>query len=44
MDVGENSSVLDRVNLTFIYDDIGLKGSKLADERDVVSRCTSSDK
>ena len=35
VDVGANMSVLDRINLSFVYDDIGCK--KKEDVQDIVS-------
>ena len=37
VDVGENMSVLDRINLTFVYDEIGLKGKSSEEEENAVS-------
>ena len=37
MDVGENMSVLDRINLTFVYDEIGQKGQSAEEEENAVS-------
>ena len=37
VDVGENMSVLDRINLTFVYDEIGHKGQSAEEEENAVS-------
>lgn len=36
MDVGENASVLDRINLTFVYDKIGVNMDSISDAQDEV--------
>ncbi len=37
VDVGDNTSILDRINLTFPYDDIGQKGQSAEEEENAVS-------
>ncbi len=45
VDVGENTSILDHIKLTFVYDDIAVAGSKnlprLASEGEVLTKITS---
>ena len=37
VDVGENTSILDRINLTFVYDDVSGKGTSKQSGQDEIA-------